>query len=88
MGKLEKPLTWILIIGLLGYLFVANCKCDKSAPPTQEVTISDTDVLKIDAPENSLAIDTIPKEVEEGTDIDTLIDKTTEGTEEDAQTTE
>jgi len=25
MGKLEKPLTWVLIIGILGYLFMGNC---------------------------------------------------------------
>ncbi len=24
MGKFEKPLTWILIIGILGYLFMGN----------------------------------------------------------------
>ena len=27
MGNLEKPLTWGLAIVLLGYLFIANCKC-------------------------------------------------------------
>jgi hypothetical protein len=27
MGNFEKPLTWVLAIVLLGYLFVANCDC-------------------------------------------------------------
>ena len=27
MENLEKPLTWGLAIVLLGYLFIANCKC-------------------------------------------------------------
>jgi len=27
MGNLEKPLTWGLVIVLLGYLFIANCDC-------------------------------------------------------------
>lgn len=31
MGNLEKPLTWGLVILLLGYLFVANCECGKDA---------------------------------------------------------
>ena len=28
MGNLEKPLTWGLVIVLLGYLFIANCDCE------------------------------------------------------------
>ena len=31
MGNLEKPLTWGLTILLLGYLFVANCKCGEES---------------------------------------------------------
>ena len=27
MGNLEKPLTWVLGIVFVGYLFVANCEC-------------------------------------------------------------
>tara|TARA_X000000368_G_scaffold416163_1_gene409441 strand:- start:352 stop:612 length:261 start_codon:yes stop_codon:yes gene_type:complete len=27
MGNLEKPLTWVLAIVLLGYLFIVNCEC-------------------------------------------------------------
>ena len=31
MGNLEKPLTWGLVILLLGYLFVANFECGEDA---------------------------------------------------------
>ena len=31
MGNLEKPLTWGLVIVLLGYLFIANCDCGEEA---------------------------------------------------------
>ena len=31
MGNLEKPLTWGLVIVLLGYLFIANCNCGEEA---------------------------------------------------------
>ena len=57
MGKLEKPLTWILIIGLLGYLFVANFKCGEEISSTlnNESNISNTnlngDILKANADE-------------------------------------
>ena len=31
MGNLEKPLTWGLVIVLLGYLFIANCDCGEES---------------------------------------------------------
>ena len=31
MGNLEKPLTWGLVIVLLGYLFIANCNFGEEA---------------------------------------------------------
>ena len=34
MGNLEKPLTWVLTILLLGYLFAANYKCGEEASCT------------------------------------------------------
>ena len=55
MGNLEKPLTWGLTILLLGYLFVANCKCgeESACQLNNGFNISNTDingdVLKIDA---------------------------------------
>ena len=34
MGNLEKPLTWGLVIVLLGYLFIANWDCGEEASCT------------------------------------------------------
>ena len=31
MENLEKPLTWGLVIVLLGYLFIANCECGEES---------------------------------------------------------
>ena len=56
MENLEKPLTWGLTILLLGYLFVANCKCgeESTCQLNNGFNISNTDinvdVLKLDAP--------------------------------------
>ena len=53
MGNFEKPLTWGLVILLLGYLFVANCECGEGStcPLNNEVNIEnqETDVLDNDA---------------------------------------
>ena len=57
MRNLEKPLTWGLVIVLLGYLFIANCECGEGStcPLNNGFNISNTDingdVLKVDAPE-------------------------------------
>ena len=57
MGNLEKPLTWGLVIVLLGYLFIANCECGEGSTCALNngFNISNTDinvdVLKVDAPE-------------------------------------
>ena len=29
MGNLEKPLTWVLGIAFVGYLFMVNCECSE-----------------------------------------------------------
>ena len=34
MGNLEKPLTWGLVIVLLGYLFIANYDCGEESSCT------------------------------------------------------
>tara|TARA_B110000459_G_C16311863_1_gene359533 strand:- start:214 stop:513 length:300 start_codon:yes stop_codon:yes gene_type:complete len=31
MGNLEKPLTWVLVVVLLGYLFISNCDSREEA---------------------------------------------------------
>jgi hypothetical protein len=58
MGNLEKPLTWVLGIVFVGYLFIANCECGEGStcPLNNGFNINNTDinadVLKVDAPEN------------------------------------
>ena len=58
MGNLEKPLTWVLGIVFVGYLFIANCECGEGStcPLNNGFNISNTDinvdVLKVDATEN------------------------------------
>ena len=58
MGNLEKPLTWVLGIVFVGYLFIANCECGEGSacPLNNGFNISNTDinvdVLKVDSPEN------------------------------------
>ena len=53
MGKFEKPLTWILLIGLLGYLFVENLsktECSTEVKKEIRVEIQDEDEnLNIDS---------------------------------------
>ena len=57
MGNLEKPLTWVLGIAFVGYLFIINCECGEgtTCPLNNGFNISNTDlngdVLKVDAPE-------------------------------------
>ena len=54
MGNLEKPLTWVLGIAFVGYLFIANCECSEetTCPLNNGFNISNTDlngdVLKTD----------------------------------------
>ena len=49
MGKFEKPLTWILIIGILGYLFMGNCcKTECSTEVKKEIRVEDEN-LNIDS---------------------------------------
>ena len=57
MEKFKTPLTWVLGIVCVGYLFIANCECgeESTCPLNNGFNISNTDinvdVLKIDAPE-------------------------------------
>ncbi len=39
MKNFEKPLTWILAIVLIGYLFIANCDCGDTCPLNDGFTI-------------------------------------------------
>ena len=49
MGKLEKPLTWVLIIGILGYLFMGNCcktnsECDSENSFNWSEKVQDSEI--------------------------------------------
>ena len=56
MGNLEKPLTWVLGIVFVGYLFVANCECGEGSacPLNNGFNITNADnygnAFKFDAP--------------------------------------
>ena len=81
MGNLEKPLTWGLTILLLGYLFVANCKCGEESTCSLNNAFNfsnteiNTDVLKVDLPE-TIEEDAVVESVEE----ETKAEETTEET--------
>ena len=62
MGNFEKPLTWGLVILLLGYLFVANCECGESSTDTLnlmfegKIESQETDVLDNDAEAETVVV--------------------------------
>jgi len=85
MGNLEKPLTWGLVIVLLGYLFVANCECgeDATCPLNNGFNIgfeeNSDDVkqeigLEIQVEDENLKIDSIVDAVLENIDMEGDVD--------------
>ena len=74
MENIEKPLTWGLVILLLGYLFVANCECGEGStcPLNNEVNIEsqETDVLDNDAEAGTVVV-RVKKD--DGNTIDSVI---------------
>jgi hypothetical protein len=87
MGNIEKPLTWVLVIVLLGYLFTTNIGSENDSsftiknPKMGSVEIIDTPAgekkcVKIE--DDSLNVDSIIDAVLEDIDIegdvDTLIE--------------
>ena len=87
MGNIEKPLTWVLVIVLLGYLFATNIGSENDSsftiknPKMGSVEIIDTPTgekkcVKIE--DDSLNVDSIIDAVLEDIDIegdvDTLIE--------------
>jgi len=49
MEKFEKPVTWILIIGILGYLFMGNCcktnsECDSKDSINWSEKVQDSEI--------------------------------------------
>ena len=88
MGNLEKPLTWGLVIVLLGYLFVANCECNEENSCTlnngfnigfeDEVVEVETEVkVEIQGLDESIdvasIVDIVLEEVKKDPNIDTII---------------
>ena len=88
MENIEKPLTWVLVIVLLGYLFIANCDCGEEASCTAnngfniESENLDSEVkqeirVKIQVEDENLNVDSIVDAVLEDIDaegnIDTII---------------
>lgn len=87
MGKFEKPLTWILIIGILGYLFMGNCsetECSTEVKKEIRVEIKVEDEnLNIDS-----MVDTVIENIDIEGDVDTVIEINIDLTEEEETTEE
>ena len=83
MGNFEKPLTWGLVIILLGYLFVANCDCgdETSCQTNNEFNIGHEDEVKevkkivVKVEDENLNVDSIVDAVLEDIDEDTNIEE-------------
>ena len=101
MGNMEKPLTWGLVIVLLGYLFVVNCECgEESACPLNNgfnIGFEDdaTEVKKeikveIQVEDENIDVDSIVDAVLEDIDmegdVDTVIEINTDLTEDESET--
>ena len=52
MGNMEKPLTWGLVIVLLGYLFVVNCECGEKIP--HDINLNDNIIGSIITPDKDI----------------------------------
>ncbi|HIG32977.1 MAG TPA: hypothetical protein EYQ09_06045 [Flavobacteriales bacterium] len=85
MGNLEKPLTWGLTILLLGYLFVANCKCGEEASCTanngfniesenETIDVNQEIKIEIQVEDENLNVDSIVDAVLEDIDMEGNID--------------
>ena len=72
MGNLERPLTWGLAIVIMGYLFIANCKCGEGTicPLNSAFNISSSGInanaLEVDVPETVTEV-TVEVTVEDAT---------------------
>ena len=87
MGKFEKPLTWIFIIGILGYLFMENyykteCSSEVKKEIRVEIKVEDEN-LNIDR-----MVDTVIENIDIEGDVDTVIKINIDLTEEEETTEE
>ena len=85
MENLEKPLTWVLVIVLLGYLFIANCDCGEEASCTakngfniqsenETIDVNQEIKIEIQVEDESLNVDSIADAVLEDIDMEGNID--------------
>ena len=85
MGNLEKPLTWVLVIVLLGYFFISNCNFGGEASCSENngfniESVKETIDLKqeiqveIQLEDENLNVDSIVDVVLEDTDMESDID--------------
>lgn len=89
MGNLEKPLTWALVIILLGYLFIANLNYGEENSCTanngfniefkdKEVDVKEKIIIEILEEEENLNVDSIVNKVLEDIDMEVGLDTLTE----------
>ena len=87
MGKYERPLTWILLLGILGYLFAENCfKTECSTEVKKEIRVEikvEDENLNIDS-----MVDTVIENIDIEGEIDTVIEINIDLTEEKETTEE
>jgi protein TonB len=80
MGNIEKPLTWVLVIVLLGYLFIGNCDCNEENSCTanngfnieaenEMIDVKQKTGVKIQVEDDSLNVDSIIDAVLEDIDM-------------------
>jgi preprotein translocase subunit SecF len=87
MGKSERPLTWILVIVILGYLFMANygkteCSTEVKKEIRVEIQVEDEN-LNIDS-----MVDKVIENIDIEGDVDTVIEININLTEEEETTEE
>ena len=85
MVNLEKPLTWVLVVVVLGYLFISNCNFGGEASCSENngfniesvnetIDIKQEIQVEIQLEDESLNIDSMVNEVLEDIDMQAYID--------------
>jgi len=101
MGNLEKPLTWVLGIVFVGYLFIANCECGEGSicplnngfnigfeEATEEVTQEIRVEIKVEDENIDVdsIVDAVLEDIDMEGDVDTVIEINTDLTEDESET--
>ena len=85
MVNLEKPLTWVLVVVVLGYLFISNCDFGEETSCSvnngfniesvnETIDIKQEIQVEIQLEDESLNIDSMVNEVLEDIDMQAYID--------------